>query len=91
MAAIESPPIDRVIWIGTGRKSRGGLRRFFSGNQGNESERDWRERLAEEMNEACDEMASQGLRLASIVPVESSSDLRGGWTEGAWLHFARAE
>ena len=56
-----------------------------------EPEQDWGELLAEEMNEACDEMASQGLRLASIVPVESSAELQGGWTEGAWLHFARAE
>ena len=52
---------------------------------------EWRERLAQEMNEACDEMASQGLRLASIVPVASSVGLQGGWTEGAWLDFTRAE
>ena len=43
------------------------------------------------MNDACDEMAGLGLRLASIVPVDSSTGLQGGWTEGAWLHFARAE
>lgn len=72
---------DRVIWVGTGRR----------GHVRPESDRDWRERLAQEMNEACDEMASQGLRLASIVPVQSSRALWGGWTEGAWLHFARAD
>ena len=88
MTAIESPPIDRVIWIGTGPKSRGGrLRRFFK----SEPEQDWGELLAEEMNAACDEMPSQRLRLTSIVPVESSVQLQGGWTEGAWLHFARTE
>jgi len=43
------------------------------------------------MNEACDEMASQGLRLASIVPVARSREFHGGWTEGAWLHFRRAD
>lgn len=81
MAATEARPIDRVIWVGSGR--RGSFRP--------ESERAWRERLAQEMNEACGEMASQGLRLASIVPVQSSRALWGGWTEGAWLHFASAE
>ena len=89
MAASEARPIDRVIWVGTGRRSR--RRRLFGGNVGHEPEREWRERLAQEMNEACDEMASDGLRLAGIVPVHSSGDLRGGWTEGAWLHFTRAE
>ena len=79
MATTEARPMDRVIWVGTGRRGR------FR----HEAERGWRERLAHEMNEACDEMASQGLRFASIVPVTSSSDFRGGWTEGAWLHFAR--
>lgn len=88
MTAPEAQPMDRVIWIGTGRKSRGGRLRRFSKS---EPEREWRERLAQEMNEACDEMASQGLRLASIVPVESSVELQGGWTEGAWLHFTRAD
>ena len=91
MAATETRPIDRVVWVGTGRRSRRGSRRFFGGNVGNEPEREWRERLAQEMNEARDEMASRGLRLAAIVPVQSSGDLRGGWTEGTWLHFTRAE
>ena len=43
------------------------------------------------MNAACGEMGSQGLRLVGVVPVESSAQLQGGWTEGAWLHFARVE
>ena len=88
MAATEARSIDRVIWVGTGRR---GWRRFFGVNIGNEPNRDWRERLAQEMNEACDEMASHGLRLAGIVPVQSSREFQGGWTEGAWLHFTRAE
>ena len=85
MAAIEAQTMDRVIWVRMGR--RRGVRRFLKA----EPERDWGERLAEEMNEACDEMAGEGLRLASIVSVASSTALQGGWTEGAWLHFARAE
>ena len=89
MAATEARAIDRVIWVGTSRRSR--RRRFFGGDVGHEPEREWRERLAQEMNDACDEMAGLGLRLASIVPVDSSTGLQGGWTEGAWLHFARAE
>ena len=78
-----------MIWIGTARR---GVRRFFGLRGGGEPEREWRERLAQEMNEACDEMASQGLRLAGIVSVQTSAELwGGGWTEGAWLHFTRAE
>ena len=87
MAADDARPIDRVIWVGTGRQSRGGFLGFLR----DEPARDWRERLAQEMNAACDEMASQGLRLASVVPVASSREFHGGWTEGAWLHFTRAE
>ncbi len=86
MAADEAQLVDRIIWVG-GRRTRGGFLGFLR----DEPERDWRERLTQEMNEACDEMAGQGLRLASIVPVASSTALQGGWTEGAWLHFARAE
>ena len=81
MTTAESPPIDRVIWVGTGR--RGHFRR--------ESDRAWRERLAQEMNDACDAMASQGLRLVGIVPVQSSAPFQGGWTDGAWLQFASAQ
>ena len=88
MAATEAGPRDRVIWVG----GRRGWRRFFGVNFGEEAHGTWRERLAQEMNEACDEMASQGLRLAGIVPVQTSNSTRfGGWTEGAWLHFTRAE
>jgi phosphoenolpyruvate carboxylase len=86
MAADETEAVDRIIWVG-GRRTRGGFLGFIR----DEPERDWRERLTQEMNEACDEMASQGLRLASIVPVTRSRELHGGWTEGAWLHFARAD
>ena len=88
MVATEARPVDRVIWVGTGRRE---WRRFFGVNVGDEAHGTWRERLAQEMNEACDEMASQGLRLAGIVPVQRSAALAGGWTEGAWLHFTRAE
>ena len=79
MTTSETQAVDRVVWVGT-RRQRRGLRQ--------ESERSWRERLAQEMNKACDEMTGQGLRLVSIVPVESSTGFQGGWTEGAWLHFA---
>ncbi len=82
MTTNDAQPGDRVIWVG-GRRNRDGFLRFLA-----ESEQHWRERLAQEMNEACDEMASQGLRLASIVPVASSREFTGSWTEGAWLHFA---
>lgn len=83
--------IDRVVWVGTGRRPRRGFLRFLSAGTAHESERDWRERLAQEMNEACDRMAQEGLRLANIVPVESSTGFQGGWTEGAWLHFTKTD
>ncbi len=83
MTTNAAQPGDRVIWVG-GRRTRGGFLGFLR----DEPERDWRERLTQEMNEACDEMAGHGLRLASIVPVARSRELTGGWTEGAWLHFA---
>jgi hypothetical protein len=91
VTAGEAGSLDRVVWVGTGRRPRGAVRRIFGGDRGYEPERAWRERLANEMNEACDEMARQGLRLAQIVPVSSSVGLQGGWTEGAWLHFARPQ
>ena len=81
-AEVEALPTERAIWVGTSRQGR-----FRS-----ESERRYRhKRLAEEMNDACDTMLGQGLRLANIVRVSSSCDMKGGWTEGAWLHFARVE
>ena len=48
----------------------------------------WRQRLATEMEEVCREMMRQGLHLTHVVPVTSSGEFRGGWTEGAWLYFA---
>ena len=89
MVATEAVARDRVIWVGTGRRRR--RRRFLPIPIDEEPTSEWRGRLTQEMNEACDEMASQGLRLVSIVPVASSRDLHGSWTESAWLHFTRAE
>ncbi len=74
MTANEAPAGDRVIWVG-GRRSRGGFLGFLR----DEPEQEWRERLTQEMNEACDEMATRGLRLARIVPVARSHELYGGW------------
>jgi hypothetical protein len=54
----------------------------------NESERAWRQRLAEEMEGACQEMERRGLRLVRVVPHMSSTSFQGSWTEGAWLFFA---
>ena len=88
MTTNDVPPGDRVIWVG-GRRSRSIL--FGRGHIGAESDGEWRERLAQEMTQACGEMANEGLRLGSIVPVQQSLPFWGGWTEGAWLHFARAE
>ena len=87
MAANHAQPVDRVIGVGSGRRTRGGFLGFLR----DEPAREWHERQTQEMNAACDEMASQGLRLASIVPVLRSREFHGGWTEGAWLHFTRAE
>ena len=41
MAANDLQPIDRVIWVGSGRRTRGGFLGFLR----SEPERDWRERL----------------------------------------------
>jgi hypothetical protein len=60
MAASGTEPADRIIWVG-GRRTRGGVLGFLR----DEPDRDWRGRQTQEMNEACDEMASQGLRLAT--------------------------
>ena len=75
--------IYRVVYVGTGRRAR----RFFW----HEQERIWRQRLAQEQEVACAEMSQQGLRLVNVVPVLSSGDFRGGWTEGVWLYFAGAD
>lgn len=71
--------LDRVVYVGTGRR-RG--RWVF-----NEPERAWRQRLAQEMEEVCQEMARRGLHLTRVVPILSSTGLQGAWTEGAWLFF----
>ncbi len=89
MVGSDGRPVDQVVWVGTDRRTGGQLRRLL-GMRGWEAER-WRERLEEVINATCEERASQGLRLASIVPVTISADLRGGWTEGVLLHFSRAE
>ena len=72
----------RVMYVGSGRQ-RVGMWQW-------EPESEWRQRLATEMEQACQEMARQGLRLLTVVPVMSSGDLKGGWTEGAWLYFTAA-
>jgi hypothetical protein len=78
---------SRVVYIGTGR----GARKNAWGRIGfSEPEADWRRRLAQEMEEACQEMARRGLRLTQVVPVLSSASGQGSWTEGAWLFFSDA-
>ena len=74
----------RVVYVGTRRRPR---RRFLFAVS-YEDERTWRQRLATEMEEVCREMLQQGLHLTHVVPVLSSRDLAGGWTEGTWLYFA---
>ena len=75
----------RVVYVGTGRRPRF---IFLGLRLGLEDERAWRQRLATEMEDLCHEMLQQGLRLTQVVPVTSSREFRGGWTEGAWLYFA---
>jgi hypothetical protein len=74
----------RVVYVGTGRRPRFRILPavFY------EDERTWRQRLATEMEEACREMTQEGFQLTHVVPVISSEDFKGGWTEGAWLYFA---
>ena len=74
----------RVVWIGTSRQRTHGLLGILPAF---EPERDWRQRLAKEMEDASQEMAHRGLRLIHVVPVQSSVSLQGGWTEGVWLYF----
>ena len=78
----------RVIYVGTGRQPRP---RFLGRVGLYESERAWRRRLAQEMEDACQEMARRGLRLTQAVPILSSASLQGSWTEGVWLCFGRAD
>ncbi len=77
----------RVVYVGTGRQ-RGD--RWLGIVPRYEPERDWRHRLAQEMEDAAQEMARRGLRLINVVPVQSSVSMQGGWTEGAWLYFESA-
>jgi hypothetical protein len=74
----------RVVYVGTGRQR---TRRLLGVIPVYEPEREWRQRVAQEMEDACQEMARRGLRLIQVVPVLSSVSLQGGWTEGAWLCF----
>ena len=84
MTTNDAQPDCRVVYVGTERRPR----RKFLLTVTYEDERTWRQRLATEMEDVCREMLQQGLRLTHVVPVASSSDLRGGWTQGAWLYFA---
>ncbi|MDA0771126.1 MAG: hypothetical protein BZY79_03895 [SAR202 cluster bacterium Casp-Chloro-G4] len=83
--AMDNPQPDcRVVYVGTGRMQT--WKFLFLSNY--EDERTWRQRLATEMEDVCRDMLQQGLRLTHVVPVMSSRDLNGGWTEGAWLYFS---
>ena len=84
MASEDTQPDCRVVYVGTGRRPRFKFLFYVS----YEDEQIWRQRLASEMEDVCREMLQQGLHLTHVVPVKSSADLRGGWTEGAWLYFA---
>ncbi len=83
MATEDNQPNCRVVYVGTGRRPKF---RFLV-TLSYEDERVWRQRLAAEMEDACREMLQQGLQLTHVVPVVSSGEFRGGWTEGAWLYF----
>ena len=85
MAVNVAQPDCRVVYVGSGRRPR---RRIAFLTVSWEEERTWRQLLATEMEVTCREMLQQGLHLTHVVPVNSSGDLRGGWTEGAWLYFA---
>jgi hypothetical protein len=75
---------DRVIYIGSERR----LKRRWLGWLGMyEPEREWRQRLAQEMETACQEMSRRGLRLVGVIPVLNAQSMKGSWTEGAWLYF----
>ena len=58
---------------------------------GQESDADWRRRLAAEMEDACQAMARRGHRLLQVVPVLNTANDKGSWTEGAWLVFGPGE
>ena len=84
MARDDSQPDFRVVYVGSARRPKFKLAFYVT----YEDERIWRERLATEMEDVCRELVQQGLHLTHVVPVKNSADLRGGWTEGAWLYFA---
>ena len=84
MAMSDAQPDCRVVYVGSGRRPR---RRFLLPVL-YEDENTWRQRLATEMEEVCREMLQKGLHLTHVVPVTSSREFHGGWTEGAWLYFA---
>ena len=84
MASDDARPDCRVVYVGAGRRPT----RKFLFAVSYEAERTWRERMATEMEDVCREMLQQGLHLSHVVPVTSSRDLAGGWTEGVWLYFA---
>ena len=84
MAANDNQTDCRVVYVGSGRRPKF---RFLV-TLSFEDERVWRQRLAAEMEDTCREMQQQGLHLTHVVPVVSSGEFRGGWTEGAWLYFA---
>ena len=83
MDSEDSQPQSRVVYVGSSRKVK--FRFAFLASY--VDERSWRQELAKEMEEACQEMLQQGLHLTHVVPVNTSRDLAGGWTEGAWLYF----
>jgi hypothetical protein len=78
---------SRVIYVGSSRQRTG---RWFGMFPRYEPEHEWRQRLATEMDAACQEMSRRGLSLVQVVPVLSSVSMQGAWTEGAWLYFTSA-
>jgi len=86
MERTQSSANARVVYIGTGRQLRSG---FFGRIGLDEDERIWRQRLAQEMEEAMQEMGRRGLCLQKVVPVLRTAGMTGSWTEGAWLFFSK--
>ena len=78
---------SRVIYVGDSRRRTGRWLGLFPRY---EPEHEWRQRLATEMENACEEMSRRGLHLVQVVPVLSSVSMQGAWTEGAWLYFSSA-
>ena len=85
------PPTYRVIYVGRPRQMTS-RREWPVMRWDHEDETAWGQRLAGDMEKACQEMARRGLRLFSVVPVQTSSPPvslsgRGSWNEGVWLYF----